>query len=40
MTGVEPSLLKVIVTPGDFCQYYCASRGVNKYIGTNTEDEV
>lgn len=33
-------LRQTIVTPGDYCQYYCASRGVNKFIGTNTEDEV
>lgn len=33
-------LSQTIVTPGDYCQYYCASRGVNKFIGTNTEDEV
>lgn len=33
-------LSQTIVTPGDYCQYYCASRGVNKFIGTNTDDEV
>lgn len=30
---------QTVVAPGDFCQYYCVSRGVNKFIATNSADK-